>query len=72
MARHLLDARGLRCPWPALRLARLMRQSAPGDEIAMLADDPKAPEEISLLAGEHGWSLVREDKDGHSLFTIIR
>jgi len=71
MARHLLDARGLRCPWPALRLARLMRHAAPGDEVEMIADDPKAREEVSALARERGWSFGRREEDGHSIFTII-
>ena len=50
-----LDARGLRCPWPALRLARAMRQ---GRIVRILADDPAAPGEIAALACEHGWALA--------------
>jgi len=72
MARHQLDARGLRCPWPALRLARLMRQAAAGDEVAMTLDDAKAEGEVRILAREHGWSLSRQDRDGNCFFTIIR
>jgi len=59
-AATLIDARGLRCPWPALRLARAMRM-APGDaagagaSFLLLADDPAAPREIAALAAEHGW-----------------
>jgi tRNA 2-thiouridine synthesizing protein A len=72
MARHLLDARGMRCPWPALRLARLMRQAMPGDEVAMTIDDPKAEGEVATLSRERGWVLSRQDHDGSCLFTIIR
>jgi tRNA 2-thiouridine synthesizing protein A len=72
MARHQLDARGLRCPWPALRLARTMRQSAPGDEVVMIADDPKVAHEIVLLSREHGWAFARQDKDGDCVFTIMK
>lgn len=70
MARHRLDARGLRCPWPALRLARIARQAAPGDEIEMIADDPKAEGEVASLAQEKGWSLKHVIRDGGSFFTI--
>lgn len=49
-----IDARGLRCPWPALRLARFMRES---DRAVIVADDPVAPDEIAALAGEHGWRV---------------
>jgi tRNA 2-thiouridine synthesizing protein A len=49
-----IDARGMRCPWPALRLARAMREA---DAVTLLADDPIAPREIAALAAEQGWSL---------------
>lgn len=72
MARHTLDARGLRCPWPALRLARLMRHAAAGDEIEMLVDDPGTDGEVVALSRENGWRLTRRDRHGGSLFTIER
>ena len=49
-----IDARGLKCPWPALRLARAMREA---DRAVIVADDPIAPGEISALAEERGWRL---------------
>jgi len=54
----LVDARGLRCPWPALRLARAMRER--GDAL-ILADDPAAPREIAMLAAERGWTVTAID-----------
>ncbi len=53
-----VDARGLRCPWPVLRLARAMRIT---DTAAILADDPAAPAEIVALADAHGWSIYPQD-----------
>ena len=55
MNERLVDARGMRCPWPALRLARAMREA---DEAVIVADDPAAPREIAALAVERGWSLL--------------
>lgn len=49
-----IDARGLKCPWPALRLARAMRGAV---ETVIVADDPIAPGEIRSLADEHGWKV---------------
>lgn len=57
MSEASLDARGLRCPWPVLRLARAMREA---DTATILADDPAAPAEIAALAAARGWSLVRD------------
>ncbi|MDX3910097.1 MAG: sulfurtransferase TusA family protein [Sphingobium sp.] len=48
----LIDARGMRCPWPALRAARAMRDST---DVLVLADDPIAPGELAALAAQRGW-----------------
>ena len=53
----VVDARGMRCPWPALRLARAMREAR---EVLLIADDPQAGREVAALADEHGW-LVQGD-----------
>src|SRR3546814_14871624 len=42
-----VDARGMRCPWPALRLARAMRSAA---RVRLIADDHQAGREIAGLA----------------------
>ena len=52
-----VDARGMKCPWPVLRLARAMRTQ---DTAILLADDPNAGHEIAALAAEHGWHVTDE------------
>ena len=56
----LLDLRGLRCPWPALRVARAIREAGEGAIILAVADDPIAPREITAVAAERGWSATAE------------
>jgi len=56
-----VDARGLRCHWPALRLARAFREGA--RRVRLRADDPVAPAEIAALAAERGWALSRDGED---------
>jgi tRNA 2-thiouridine synthesizing protein A len=51
-----VDARGMRCPWPVIRLGRAMRDH-PGGSVLILADDPIAPVEIAALAATQGWSV---------------
>lgn len=53
-----VDARGLRCPWPVLRLARAMRTA---DAVVIFADDPAAPAEIAALAAAQGWAVAPRD-----------
>jgi tRNA 2-thiouridine synthesizing protein A len=54
----LIDARGLRCPWPALRLARAIRDGGAQASVCIVADDPVAPAELAALATERGWQLA--------------
>ncbi len=53
----VVDARGMRCPWPALRLARAMRNAR---DVLLIADDPQAGREVAALADEHGWRVEGE------------
>src|SRR3546814_10738934 len=52
----LIDARGLKCPWPALRLARAVRQAG-GGCFDLIAEDPAAQRDIPRLAAENGWQI---------------
>ncbi|WP_435300250.1 sulfurtransferase TusA family protein [Timonella sp. A28] len=42
MSAHTVDARGLRCPIPIIRLAQLAAQLSAGDTIDIVASDPAA------------------------------
>lgn len=57
---HRVDARGMRCPWPVIRLGRAMRET--GGPVLILADDPIAPGEIAALAQAQGWSVTAVDE----------
>ncbi|HJT41781.1 MAG TPA: sulfurtransferase TusA family protein [Sphingobium sp.] len=61
-----VDARGLKCPWPALRAARAMRSA---DAITIEADDPIAPRELAALAQQQGWRFAAR---AENLFSISR
>ena len=51
-----LDARGLRCPWPVLRLDRALRDGARA--VDLLTDDVNAAGEVTAYAAERGLDLV--------------
>jgi tRNA 2-thiouridine synthesizing protein A len=69
-APRLVDARGMLCPWPALRLSRVAREMGGRGRIRILADDPAAPRELASLCEERGWRLV-EDVQGVGGFEIF-
>jgi len=66
----LIDARGLRCPWPVLRLARAAREHPAGTRFRLIADDPAAPGEVAALALERGWQ-AGADVDGGAGAIIV-
>ena len=43
----MVDARGMRCPWPVVRLARALRET--GAPVIIVADDPIAEQEIAVF-----------------------
>jgi tRNA 2-thiouridine synthesizing protein A len=64
-----VDARGMRCPWPAIRTARALRDHK-GEEIEIWADDPAAARELALLAEGAGVRLETfqtPNSDGYRL-----
>ena len=56
MTMRLVDARGLRCPLPVLRLARALRED--GAPLMLVADDPIAPGEITAFVAERALSIA--------------
>ncbi len=66
---RLIDARGLKCPWPVLRAARAMRE---GNAVVLLADDPVARTDVPALAQIHGWSLKTAEADDHVRYHLAR
>jgi tRNA 2-thiouridine synthesizing protein A len=62
MTPRLVDARGMLCPWPALRLSRAAREIGSG-KLRILADDPAAPRELAALCAERGWSFAADPAD---------
>jgi tRNA 2-thiouridine synthesizing protein A len=67
---HMVDARGMLCPWPVLRLARSARELGPGP-IRLLADDPAAPAEVEQLCRERGWKFAQDPSDGQAFNVVI-
>ena len=67
-----VDARGLLCPLPILRLARAFR-GAPGGTVArLLATDSAAAEDVETFCREGGHELVSTERDGACFLFRIR
>lgn len=68
---ELVDARGLRCPWPVLRLCRAAREMASPGAIRILADDPAAGREIAQLCTERGWKFAADRAETDAFIVLI-
>lgn len=55
---RFVDARGMLCPWPVIRLSRAAREMGGVGAVRILADDPIAPAELAKLCAERGWTLT--------------
>lgn len=66
-----LDARGLKCPMPVLRLRRMLDDLAPGDQVHLLASDPATAKDIPAFCNLAGHRLLMaEVRDGVYHFDI--
>ncbi len=60
----MIDATGLLCPLPVLKLRKRMKPLAPGDVIVLRADDPAAVIDVPHFCAEAGHELVEMVENG--------
>ena len=53
-----LDATGLTCPMPVLRLQKALRELKSGARLRLLASDPMAAIDVPHFLNEHGHKLT--------------
>jgi tRNA 2-thiouridine synthesizing protein A len=57
-----VDARGLLCPLPILRLARALRRAPGGTVARLLATDPAAGKDVETYCREGGHDLLSTER----------
>jgi len=69
----VIDLRGLECPLPVLRLAKVLRACPAGVLLTAWADDPIAVIDIPHFCVEAGHVLVSQSDSGlHQVYVIRR
>lgn len=66
-----LDATGLLCPLPVLKLRKRIRPMAVGEAIMMTCDDPAAIVDVPHFCAEQGHRILRENHRGDLLSFVI-
>lgn len=68
---RFLDVRGLACPLPVLRAAKILRTLAAGQQLVVVATDPAAPADFTQYCRERGYALRHEPgPDGEHRLTV--
>lgn len=67
-----LDATGLLCPLPVLKVRKRLQALGPGQALRVLADDPAARIDVPHFCAEQGHALAAEAEraDGVLVFVI--
>ena len=69
----VVDARGLRCPVPVIRLGAAMRDLEPGALARLLATDPAARSDVAAFCRMRGHVLVEtSEADGVAAYLVRR
>ena len=72
MATEVLDARGLKCPLPVLKMEKRLAQLPAGARLAVLATDPMAKVDIPLHCKQNGHECVTSAEGDVLRFEIVK
>ena len=68
-----LDATGLLCPLPVLKLQKMIKNIKEKERIKLITDDPAAVIDVPHFCKEQGHHLIKiSDQKGCDLFVIER
>ena len=66
-----IDAIGLICPLPVLRLRKRMKALPAGRRVRLLATDPAAVVDVPHFCAESGHRLIQQTQEGETLIFLI-
>ncbi|WP_456388857.1 sulfurtransferase TusA family protein [Profundibacter sp.] len=67
-----IDAIGLLCPLPVLRLRKRMQGHQAGAVLRLLADDPAAMIDVAHFCNEQGHELIRQSDVAQGCAYLVR
>jgi tRNA 2-thiouridine synthesizing protein A len=71
MADATLDARGLNCPLPILKVKKAIKDVAPGGTIEVLATDPGSVADFAAFCRTTGNELVESGQQEGGVFRFV-
>ncbi|KRA44661.1 sulfurtransferase TusA family protein [Devosia sp. Root635] len=67
-----IDARGLKCPLPVLKMEKHLAALPPGARLAVLATDPMAKVDIPLFCKQNGHDCAVTVEEDAMRFVILK
>jgi tRNA 2-thiouridine synthesizing protein A len=67
-----IDARGLSCPMPIVKIAQAMKAVASGAEVELLATDAGSTKDVAAWCRATGNDLLEQTSDGAVYRFVIR
>ena len=67
-----IDAAGLKCPLPVLRLQKRLREVEPGTVVRLLATDPMAAIDVPHFCAEAGHAYLGADDTANVPAFLVR
>jgi tRNA 2-thiouridine synthesizing protein A len=67
-----LDAKGLMCPMPIVKLAKKIKELQVGQVLELIADDPGAKEDVPAWCERTHNELVETKQEGNVFYFYIR
>lgn len=65
MSQHEVNAKGLLCPLPVIRLQSKINQCQPGDIVIITCTDPGALHDVPAWCRIHGHQLLEQTEDNN-------
>ena len=72
MTTHTLDAKGLRCPQPILKMTIMLPEISPGDILEVSADCESFEEDVRKWCERMRKTLLAINKDGDAITASIQ
>ncbi|MEM6586899.1 MAG: sulfurtransferase TusA family protein [Pseudomonadota bacterium] len=70
--KETIDARGLLCPLPVLKLRKRLKSVGAGELVELWADDPAAVVDVPHFCAEAGHELVSQGEDADRTIYRVR
>ncbi len=69
---HTIDAKGLKCPMPVIKLQQQVRKSQAGELIAIECTDPSAEQDIASWAKVNKHLVEKSEKTAFGCVILLR